>query len=164
MESKSIINWGYVAGFIDGEGCIRGSGSTEPQITIVQKYPEVLYALKEFLSVDHKVANTARAINPHTGEQMSNNWSIQITGTATVKYVLENILPYLIVKRTAAELVLELCRERVQKYELIKTQHQEAIRLYLEEGLTMTSIARRQNKSLGAISRLLKPYSIPGRC
>jgi hypothetical protein len=102
-----MISWEYLAGFIDGEGCIkcyRSGGEYKnlerkklrPRITIGQKDREVLDEIQTFLGTNLKVT---LSYDCHY---------LQICSVYHVRRILTNILPYLVVKRKDAEEALAL--------------------------------------------------------
>ncbi len=94
----------YVAGFIDGEGCIRidkykpakRSTHYKLQVIVVNTNLEILLLLKEdFSGYIHK--------HTHKGH-VAYYWSLY--GEAATTFI-KKVKPYLVIKRTQAELALE---------------------------------------------------------
>jgi hypothetical protein len=102
----------YIAGFIDGEGYI-GIKWTEkqrmvPRICISNTHEGVLLIIKYILEsweVSSFVCSAVREGNRKLSYSLNINSSCILT-------VLENILPYLIVKQQQARLILEFCTLR----------------------------------------------------
>lgn len=109
------MNWAYIAGFLDGEGCFTiycrrrktKSGvsipSFEPRIVATNTNKEAMTKIAEFIGA---------YITPKMKHPRKSNWNplweLVIENKATIKRVLENCLPYLIIKRKQAEILLEL--------------------------------------------------------
>lgn len=95
------VQWAYLAGFLDGEGCIsapaRANGiSHGAQITAKQKYSDPLDWIMATFNVGHI-----------SGKKI-HRW--KVSQRQQVLWLLENILPYLTLKRDQAEAAIELCQ------------------------------------------------------
>ena len=132
-----MIDERYVAGFIDGEGCIRAE----------LRNPR----LGNGVSVGHRVilivANTHRPVL----EAMQERWGGSIyrrknpgkvlwvwhTGGPTARAVLEDVLPYLVVKKEQAETALKLIKTMRNRGRAVLTdeeiRYREELRLQLVE-------------------------------
>lgn len=88
------MNWAYLAGFVDGEGCLK-TYQGYPRLTIGQKHPEVLYRVKEFLGIQNAITLSRGC------------YYLQIQKKSQMKEVITNMLPFLIVKRQDALEILE---------------------------------------------------------
>ena len=108
METKkeTIISLEYLAGLIDGEGCLDFISSKK------YKYPQIRVALKES---DSKVLFLIKDIYGgrinHRGKQKSwkDYWSEQdlwTIGGEKANKLLKRLLPYLVVKKQKAEILL----------------------------------------------------------
>lgn len=91
--------WAYLAGFIDGEGCIgthrKPDGTPRPNISLKQKYPATLYWIeKKFCG----------SVRPIKGRQQY-MWRITSGGSEAV---LTGCLPYLQLKRPQAIIALKM--------------------------------------------------------
>jgi hypothetical protein len=92
MPEPSQTDWAYLAGIIDGEGCISlfmGSNG----------YPHARI----------QVANNKMVLHNHPSEIFkahTTHWA----DCPTIAWILENTLPYYIIKRNQAELLLEYAR------------------------------------------------------
>lgn len=102
----------YVAGFFDGEGCVGVYRNTSPSLS---------YYLSTQLTQNRSVA--ANSIMKHLTETYGGNVSEQITATGRVKLnwqlagdkaasFLEDVLPFLVLKKGQAELAVEWQRSR----------------------------------------------------
>lgn len=109
----------YVAGIIDGEGSLtlahrkrnqaRGWDSIEPHITITNTDLRLMRYLSSLLN--------AQTYTSH--QRAKNHWkpqySISFSAFADIAALLERIMPYLIIKRRRAEIMLRLIRRRLAK-------------------------------------------------
>jgi hypothetical protein len=91
--------WAYLAGFIDGEGCIgthrKPNGTPRPNISLKQKYPATLYWIEK------KFCGSVRPCDKGTKYM----WRITSGGSEAV---LRGCLPYLQLKRPQAIVALKL--------------------------------------------------------
>ena len=106
------ISWQYLAGFLDGEGSIGTTHSGKSRlvtgrVTIANTNHELLHLLKAQFggSVSVRKAGSKPGWRPFG--------SVTWTGRKA-QYILERVLPYLILKREQAELCLQLIRMRDQ--------------------------------------------------
>lgn len=108
-------DWAYLAGLIDGEGCIRnhvsGHGHINGNLRVYQRAPEVLQWIVDTFEVGY--------LRKRPNQEL---WVYHLQRRFQLKWLLEGVLPYLIVKRKQAELILELIESKGTKY-----QHKELI-------------------------------------
>jgi len=96
------MNWQYIAGFFDGEGCIM-YGMGQNSISITQKRNKVLYDIQKFLF--------GNDLQSHVYTTKSTGVSrLCISKTADTVRFLEGIFPYLIVKKVEAQDMLRNCK------------------------------------------------------
>jgi hypothetical protein len=112
-RAKQVITeakLGWVAGFIDGEGYIgiirQKWNNTKvdrwyyrPAIDVAQSKPEPILLLKEMFNAGRIVKQTAW--------NGSHIWHWVVTGPVQINEILTQLLPYLIVKKQQAELVIK---------------------------------------------------------
>ena len=114
------INWKYLAGFFDGDGCITlnyidldHNNFLSLHFSICQKYtPNFLNYLKDFISNN---------INDKIG---INKWTIYTSKKNNIVNIYENIKNYLIVKKFQYEKIIEMINEYHKKdrnFDLIKS-------------------------------------------
>lgn len=112
---------GYIAGIIDGEGSIslrlrrhefNQGWDIRPKITVDNTNKEVTEWLK-----DH----TGGRVSPkpiyrpaHLGKKPI--WLYRLTGIVNIRALLEELLPLLIIKHEHAEIMLEYCNLRMQRW------------------------------------------------
>lgn len=108
------MNWGYIAGFFDGEGCLHainagGSRTGRFRVTISQTQKEVLDEIAEFLCerfIDaYVLTHRAAARSPHKKQ----GWNLWITKQKSVAKFIEGVFPYLRVKKQRAEDYRRVC-------------------------------------------------------
>lgn len=117
-----MLEWGYVAGFLDGDGSIilvqrkisknRRWMTIEPRITFTNSEKKAIVALGEFLGVPARVY---RSHPKGTWPYRKPQWRLQFGGFKKVRNVLKNCIPHLIIKRDIAELVLRFVDSRLPK-------------------------------------------------
>lgn len=106
----------YIAGFFDGEGCIRGvKGNSKYRnhriwIIVVQKDPFILRYIQSYFNfggVDYRKNN--------------NIWRYYVNNREEVKEFLNSLLPYLLGKKAQADVALEFIRratnEKLSKWD-----------------------------------------------
>jgi hypothetical protein len=111
MKELLDTDWAYLAGFIDGEGCIGSSRSRDrwyPRLTITQADQMFLLELYKLFGVGRFTYRKPTVKNKATG--FSGQWSIR--SSPSIKWILEGVLPYLRLKKTQAEVALRLLENR----------------------------------------------------
>jgi len=133
LDRDSLL---YIAGLFDGEGCIRICRSKKhkgddkwcytPDVKIVLTHEKAIAFIAEKLARPYW----------HRAHQRSNckdGYGLQISDVRGVIAFIEQIAPFLIVKKEAAETVLRFCRSRTQQR---KTKYNIG---YTEEEITLSS-------------------------
>jgi len=159
------MNWGYVAGFLDGEGCVyvrvkpRKSPlgkKIETVIIFVNSNKEVLEAIKRFLRVGY-------VVKPREYPRKWAAWyELRVCGMATCYRIAKKLLPYSIVKR---EKLKELIRIVDEHLDLIGERIRDAKKLVdkaialRNQGRSLPSIA----DSLGVTQVQVKGWLTRGR-
>lgn len=98
------MSWQYIAGFFDGEGCITlcRDSSFSPNVQMTQTEYSVLEIIKMFLE-EHDIPSQIYSWRSQ-GPNCKQRWDLRIRGgRQTVKKFLENVIPYLIVKKLKAQ-------------------------------------------------------------
>jgi hypothetical protein len=100
-------DWAYLAGLIDAEGCFRikkWKPANKPNYVyaIALEIGNTKYPMFEFLM--EKFGGNIVYISPKNGKKPSATWSIS---SFTLSQVLPKIIPYLIIKKAAAEKLIE---------------------------------------------------------
>ncbi len=107
MKSEDSVLYAYLAGLIDGEGTIR-IGEVGP---INKHYASISIGMtnKKVLDLFARVfGSRVRLEKPSSGRQQMYRWGT--SGNKVVPLILDKLLPYLIVKKRQAVLVLKFCK------------------------------------------------------
>ena len=99
MPRDADLAW--AAGFIDGEGCVAVDSRKSPRITVSNTDRRPLDRLQELLGGTICVHGRG---NPEKGHRPSWVWAVH--GGRSVRRVLAEVRPYLVVKGEQADLVL----------------------------------------------------------
>jgi hypothetical protein len=100
-----MITWAYVAGFFDGEGSLHMDRyKSTVQIRIDNTFRRAVQEIRSFVGCG-TISNLGRA-KPHHKDR----FRLTISNHVDVLRILEGMLPYLIVKRRAAEVMIEYIR------------------------------------------------------
>ena len=102
------MNWAYLAGFFDGEGCVNMASRNDSffaRLTFSQSKDcgfTLLNEIREFLLAQGiKVGKVHKGgYSPYTKRP---SWQLQITARSGVFQMLNAMLPYLRIKRPAAQ-------------------------------------------------------------
>ena len=115
VDKLSLQQRGYLAAFLDGEGGIqitksfrrgrRRRLSLHTLIYFTNSTLQVIQTIKTWLSAGVIIVARQR-------EGYRRQYVFHITGVRNIRRLLRSILPFLIVKRKQAELMLEFCRSR----------------------------------------------------
>lgn len=98
------MNWAYVAGFFDGEGCVGKYAHFHVSMNQAEPHDLVIYAIQDFLTTQ---GVESRVDVSHSGRRNHNAVHVlSLNKQSEVKKFLEGVLPFLIVKREKAEEVL----------------------------------------------------------
>jgi hypothetical protein len=146
-----MMHWAYVAGFVDGEGTITfartksGAGNImlKPRLIVGQKTSEVLYGLQE------------KFRGGHVFQQPGGLFVYQYDGIRNLPPMLEQMLPFLIVKKRQAEILIDYAKCRVPLFGSGKGLDQHCFDLDIE--------MRRINLRTGHASEQLKQFNADKR-
>ena len=93
-----MIDWGYVAGFFDGEGNLHTDKQTSTvQLRFDNTCEEAIREIQKFIRCG-RISNRGRE-KPHHKDR----FRLTISNHSEVLKVLEKMLPYLVVKKIATE-------------------------------------------------------------
>lgn len=106
----------YIAGFVDGEGTITFSVSSSkrckrsltPVFQISNTNKEAL------LWTQNRIGGNIVTVKSKRPSDWKVKYILRTNATLHVRQILSMLLPYLIIKRKAAELLLEYCNQRAQ--------------------------------------------------
>ena len=105
----------YLAGFLDGDGMIgfhisfRKKFRLRPEVKFSNTDKRVIDWILQKISFMHEVSD-----DPHD-ERHKRRYHALIRGPLGCRAILRELLPYLIVKREAAEMLLKYCESRARK-------------------------------------------------
>jgi hypothetical protein len=91
----------YIAGFLDGEGCIAINGvkSYGLNVTITQKFRTILGLIQDYLKTQHGISSSI--------PEVTNKCFTLQFGSKNAQKLLQLLLPYLLVKHKQAEAAIE---------------------------------------------------------
>lgn len=107
---SNLTDRAWAAGFFDGEGCLglyKGRGASGvttyvPRLVVSGTNREVLDHLVTLIG--GKVAEKS-----HQHEGWAQGYQLQIHAAAAIREALERMLPFLMLKRAEAEILLDFC-------------------------------------------------------
>lgn len=102
-ERASDIQLAYIAGFVDGEGCVQISKNGSLSLSIINTAHQTLTFIKRVLNCGSVAPRKQKVNKPQ--------YVFRVYGTSAAE-VLTALLPYLIEKRPQAELALEFFGRR----------------------------------------------------
>lgn len=108
------INWEYIAGLFDAEGCLYLKAVTRQDKSVNYKFVYIKITQKN----DYKLLDAIKVFTGHGNTSDKTSWIVNRIDFA--KYDLNKILPYLIVKKEQAELCIELfdCDDKDRRREI----------------------------------------------
>jgi len=152
MTNPLLQDYIYFAGLFDGEGCISKNSALKQviylQIIMVDKIV-IDWLFKKFGGSYYLFNRKNRGIN----EKPTHHW--KLTNVDKIIPLLENIIPYLILKKNRAILALQLC------YLVQKSKHSFGIKISQEEYELRSEIIKKikmENQRLQKIEVDLSEY------
>lgn len=112
------IELGYIAGYLDGEGCIycgiRTTKDGFPKgcrfaISFSSKDPRPLERIQKVLSISWPIRKTQT-------KRLAPQYFLEFTGRPKIIEFLPPVLPYLTVKRTQAKIMLQILAQHKDQY------------------------------------------------
>ena|SRR5450755_2538267 len=126
MRTVEATDWAYLAALIDGEGCISANKQHAPKyhasVRVVNTDRRMLEWIVETFQIGIVTVNR-RHRSPTNWKWLYKWW---VGGTIKLPYVLEGVMPFLVIKKEQAEIALELTLRPNNK-------RQKAIYLELQE-------------------------------
>lgn len=109
--TTAAMDWPYVAGFFDGEGCLHALGDFTAgrqgfRITISQTQKEVLDEIAVFLNHNGIAAYVLKHRanpKPDAKKALKPAWNVWITERNSIRRFIDGVFPYLRVKKQRAE-------------------------------------------------------------
>lgn len=131
------MNWSYVAGFFDGEGCVSKSNRKTYSVTICQAdfQGQVLLDISEFLEsegIGSAIYSAGKSIRPCS--------NLMITNQRSLLKFLESVLPFIIVKRVKSLIAIEQAKISIARMETRKSNLAKAIEMY-SSGMSLKDAA-----------------------
>ena len=108
--------WAYLAGMLDGDGTIyfREKERWQGVIRVYQKDPMVCHHLFEVFKVGKVTDNNVETKTNIHGKEVDNHcWYWQINAQAEARWVLTELLPYLVVKKEQAIKALSIIQHSI---------------------------------------------------
>jgi len=105
------MNWSYIAGFFDGEGCISKNGTGHPcgSLSYVAMLPQsesrriALDKIAEFLDTQKITYGFYKRKGKDRGPNFEQMYNIRVMKRESLMKFLEGVLPYLTVKKILAQ-------------------------------------------------------------
>lgn len=130
------MTWEYIAGFFDGEGCIH---KTKKGIYFVscsqsEHQHDVIFEIKSFLESNGVTSSvrTYQNLSSLKTVHKRKTTCLSFTNRNSVFSFLNNVLPFLIVKREKAILAIESAKSTIERREKQKLKPRKAYLLYCE--------------------------------
>jgi len=121
MKCKPM-SWAYLAGFFDGEGTLMARWSKNRhggkslrvtwQVGQNEENSWVLDEILEFFECDGRIKSPGDYIWANSGFSQKKFRQIRLEDAASIRVILEETLPYLIVKRGKAERVHDFLKKK----------------------------------------------------
>lgn len=126
-QMPDLESWqlAYAAGFIDGEGSIcvvrygPGKKYWRGNISIPQKDPAPLLAIREWFALDKHLFRVESTRNINYKDYHLVMWRLCINARNEVRSIVTALLPYLIIKKAAAEILLQRYAEDAAQREIM---------------------------------------------
>lgn len=122
-QRQAVFQWAYIAGLIDGEGSFVISKTKVENIAKRSQCKSDRYLAyfcigmvdREPLGLIVKMIGCGKVYEERVPDRRS-IWRVRFGGRLRLIPFIENLLPYLIVKRKQAETVLEFCKSWIQPF------------------------------------------------
>jgi len=155
MENKQMTdiekNWGYVAGFLDADGSLtlmkrlnrnKRTSRLEPRITFHNSCKPALEQIQKIIGCGWVSLDKRK--HKYRKKCM---YTLTVTNFKDISRILCHCLPYLVVKKDRARLLLNFCRIRLAKADLTH-KHPWNTTSYGEEELNIFKEMKRLNKRM----------------
>lgn len=121
----SEVDKAYIAGILDGEGTIGFRGKKDKQITLTVKISNTDESIIKFLKAKIPIGASTCKLRMRKNPKHKPVWEIQWRSFKSVKYILESLKPYLIIKDKQATVALNFIRNRDEEF---NNYHQKGLR------------------------------------
>jgi hypothetical protein len=153
------MNWDYIAGFFDGEGCFtvvnRKNGGIKYQLALSQTEKYVLDEIQKYINVG-KVYESCNKGNKNWKPYWKKAYTLRISKREDILFFLSNIEDKIIVKKEELyqkkKILLKLKNKRNQKIKDIR------------ENLKICKKMREENKTWKEIGEVINKNSESARC
>ena len=145
------MNWAYIAGFFDGEGCITFNGKGF-RIAVAQTNFEVLERIKKFVGLGFIIKPTKRKAH------WKDSWVYYIARQKDIYIFLRKILKHLVVKRQLAEITIPKLKTIIDNQQRRIDRRQKLVRIsrkLRKEGLTFRAIGKKLKIDFGYARQLI---------
>lgn len=150
------MNWDYIAGFFDGEGCVHEQRKVcQYTLTFSQceSQKKVLTVISKFLKANDVKHGLDRRRRTNPRHQMS--WAVTIQGASNVLRFLRPIIENLIVKRAKAEQAIQFCEDVLQRKADRMSNIEKAVQAYVSGECPSINQARHK---FGVADKTLRKY------
>ena len=145
------MNWSYIAGFFDGEGCITRNDKGV-RLVITQTNFKVLEQIRKFVGFGFIIKPTKRKAH------WKDSWVYYIARQKDICSFLQSVLKYLVVKRQLAEKTIPKLKIVVDNQQQRKDRRKRLVRMSRKlrsEGLTLRAIGKKLDIDFGYARRLI---------
>lgn len=116
VYNNTAVALAYVAGMVDGEGCISARYFEQNSIHNDLGYSNIRMDVRIYNKNRESLELCQQVIGGTLYQRVNTHWILYLTNRKQMKAGLLKILPYLIIKRCQAELLLELIDLRSDKH------------------------------------------------
>lgn len=145
------MNWPYIAGFFDGEGCITHNDKGV-RLVITQTNFKVLEQIKKFVGFGFIIKPTKRKAH------WKDSWTYYIAKQKDIYSFLQSALKYLVVKRQLAEKTIPKLKITIDSQQRRMDRRKRLVRMSRKlrsKGLTLRAIGKELNIDFGYARRLI---------
>lgn len=162
------MDWGYVAGYFDGEGTafvgrIEGSRPNRCSLSWANTHRESLEAIQVFIGCGSVRAHGGNSKPSH----YKPSYSLLVSRRLDMMRVANAMLPHVIIKRDKLiELLARIEKRKDQSItwgNLVRAGTEEIRRLYWDEGLNLYEIGERFGVSWSGVKLYMRRHDIPQR-
>ncbi len=158
------MNWDYIAGFFDGEGCFTiyydKNNRVKYQISISQTTKGVLEEIQQFLGYGN-IYNADHKGNKNWKESWSFAYSLRIGKRKDILSFLSKIEDKIIVKKeelkTKKGVLMELDLLKTKKWETMRS-HLKVCRKMREQGMSWKQVGKAINKNAESARCFVKEH------
>jgi DNA-binding CsgD family transcriptional regulator len=146
----------WLAGFMDGEGHIAPPSKDGASITLTNTRRDLIYSIQARLNLGH--IERVKFLNQ---PKWKDKYNLRFTRYLEAKKLLDYILPYLTIKRDAANKVLIKIAAYLSYHQGKRTRNAEIVALR-KKGLTHQEIATRYGIKRTSVTQILRWVAVYG--